>query len=199
WKQIVMLGIMDSIFITLATGLQAPFSIGYLAVLGVSPTFTSLSILIGNSVGMVTWMIGPFAAEKFGRKRAMMITMVWFLIGSVLFFPLLNTKNLALIVLAQTLISACIGFGNAPIQTLMGESFPTKFRYSGAGVTYQMAALIAGVVTTAVASTATYAYGVMGAAPYLGGTAIALTLIALVCNVLVRDTRNVDLRQVDNA
>ncbi|MDG6904638.1 MAG: MFS transporter [Nitrososphaerota archaeon] len=196
WKPILMMGLMDAVQITLATGVQAPFSIGYLAIHHISPTFTSFSITFSNAIGMITWIIGPFMSEKFGRKRTLLVCNGIFVVAMAAFFPLINTLNLTLIVLAQTLISATIGLSNAGIQTLMAESFPTKYRYSGAGISYQIAALIAGIVTTIVAS-ATSAVGTLSATPYIAAIVMIVIVAAIVANIMIKDTKGVDLHQLD--
>lgn len=191
-----MMALMDAVPITLATGIQAPYSIGFLAAHHISPTFTAFSITLANSIGMITWIIGPFLSERFGRKRTLLGCNAMFIVAAALFFPLIETLNFGIIILGQTLISANIGLMNAPMETLMAEYFPTKIRYSGAGLSYQIAALIAGIVTT-IAASSTAVFGTVGAAPYLAVVAVIVVIAALIANVFIRETKGVDLQQLD--
>ena len=91
--------------------------------------------------------LGFYLGDKLGRQRAMIFSVLWALVAAIIFFPLINTLNPALIVLGELLLFAPTVCNIGPVNALFAESFPTKYRYSGSGLAYQMGTLISGIVT----------------------------------------------------
>jgi hypothetical protein len=60
------------------------------------------------------------------------------------YIGLLNTKTSALVVLAVVLSIVCHDMMYGPQAAFIAESFPTRLRYSGASLGYQLASVVAG-------------------------------------------------------
>ena len=97
---------------------------------------------IGDLAGVA--LSGPLA-DLFKRKTVAYLAIA---VATVLSYPLvlaILAKQVALILLLQFLITLFgIGLlhGLAPILT--SESFPTKYRYSGTGISYNLSAILGG-------------------------------------------------------
>ncbi|MFB4316699.1 MFS transporter [Actinomadura sp. 21ATH] len=83
-------------------------------------------------------------ADRIGRKRVYATGSLLIAVIAFPYFGLLNTGTAALVfgavVLAQ--IPHAVQYG--PQAALIAESFPTRLRYGGAGIGYQLASVIAG-------------------------------------------------------
>ena len=196
WKTVAALAIITgAIQGGVTTSIVTPFSIGYLAIKGVSPSFASYGISLANALGIITFLAGPYFTEKLGRRRHLFISILWCLFSVIVFFPLLNTLNPMLILLAYILVEVQVGFNNSAIQTILGESFPTKYRYSGSGFTYQLGNgfIVGTIVSFLLPALVIGVGGTLSAAPYLAAVTAVWILIALASLTVVKETKGIDL------
>jgi metabolite-proton symporter len=130
---------------------QAPFYIFTAFVLaygtedlGFGKNFMTNSVMIAAALSLFCVPFFGHLSDRIGRKRMYMMgaaaTMIW----GVPYFLLLDSKIGALVVLtiAVSLIPHDMQYG--PQASLIAESFPTRLRYSGAGLGYQLASVFAG-------------------------------------------------------
>ena len=108
-------------------------------------------------------------------------------------------KNIPLIIFLQFLITFFgIGLlhGLAPIFT--SESFPTKFRYSGTGISYSISAILGGMIAPSVLA------GLIGQnalrnwryVPIVYGVYCVVAMVAL---YFIRETRDLSLEDLDHS
>src|ERR1700682_2663183 len=83
-------------------------------------------------------------SDRIGRKRMYSIGVVAVGIYGFVYFGLLNTASTALIFLAIVLSLVPHAMMYGPQAAMIAESFPSRLRYSGASLGYQLTALIAG-------------------------------------------------------
>jgi metabolite-proton symporter len=130
---------------------QAPFYIFTAFVLaygteslGFSKNFMTNSVMVAAALSLFSVPFFGHLSDRIGRKRMYMIgagaTLVW----GIPYFLLLDSKVGVLVVLAivVSLIPHDMQYG--PQAALIAESFPTRLRYSGAGLGYQLASVFAG-------------------------------------------------------
>ena len=100
--------------------------------------------LIAAAIGFITVPLFGFLSDLFGRKLVYGIGVV--AVGAFAFpyFGLLNTKSSGLILLAIVLSLVFHDIMYGPQAALISETFGTGVRYSGAGLGYQLASIIAG-------------------------------------------------------
>jgi MFS family permease len=101
-------------------------------------------ILIAATIGLVTVPVFGHLSDRFGRRRVYGTGIVLTAIFAFPYCGLLNTKESALILVAIVLSLVFHDMQYGPQAALIAESFGTNLRYSGAGLGYQLASVIAG-------------------------------------------------------
>ncbi|NMO56961.1 MHS family MFS transporter [Actinoplanes sp. TBRC 11911] len=101
-------------------------------------------ILIAATIGLITVPVFGHLSDRFGRRRVYGTGIVLTAIFAFPYFGLLNTKESALILVAIVLSLVFHDMQYGPQAALIAESFGTNLRYSGAGLGYQLASVIAG-------------------------------------------------------
>lgn len=198
WKQILALAaIGGAIQGGITTSLLTPFSLSYLAADKLSTGFGSEMLFIANGLGILTFLGGPYFTEKLGRKKTLLISIIWGMVSVVVFLPLVNTLYIPLIALAYIIPEVQVGFNNSAVQAISGETFPIRERYTGAGFSYQLGnGFIAGMIVTFVVPYLIATGGVKFAAPYIVAVLVVWMLIAIAALLfLLKETKNVDLSQ----
>jgi MFS family permease len=101
-------------------------------------------IMIAAAVGLVSVPLFGHLSDRLGRRRVYGTGIVLTGLFAFPYFGLLNTKESALILIAivVSLIFHDVQYG--PQAALIAEGFGTNLRYSGAGLGYQLASVIAG-------------------------------------------------------
>ncbi|MBB2891547.1 MFS transporter [Flexivirga oryzae] len=100
--------------------------------------------LIAAALGLVSVPLFGHLSDRFGRRVVYGIGIVASAVFAFPYFGLLNTKNSGLILLAIVLSLVFHDMQYGPQAALIAESFGTGLRYSGAGIGYQLASVIAG-------------------------------------------------------
>jgi MFS family permease len=111
-------------------------------------------------------------------------------------FPMMNSANY-LIIMSAIIIGLVIhAFMYAPQPAIMAEMFPTRMRYSGVSLGYQVTSIVAGSVAPAIATWLLDKYhSSVPIALYLAGAAV----VTLVAALFMRETNGIDLASVDQA
>lgn len=143
------LEIISSAFIRLSE--QAPFYLYTTFVLTYGTKHLNLGrsellnfTLIGAAIGLITVPLAGHLSDIIGRKLMYGIGIVLTGLFAFPYYGLLDTKApfLILVAIVVTLIFHDMQYG--PQAALIAESFGTNIRYSGAGIGYQLASVIAG-------------------------------------------------------
>jgi MFS family permease len=141
--------ILSSAFVRM--GEQAPFYLFTSFVLTYGTTQLLLerdslldNILIAAAIGLVSVPLFGYLSDRYGRRLVYGAGIVGTALFAFPYFGLLNTKTSGLVLLAiiVSLIFHDMQYG--PQAALIAESFGTNLRYSGAGLGYQLASVIAG-------------------------------------------------------
>jgi metabolite-proton symporter len=101
-------------------------------------------VLIAAAIGLVSVPFFGFLSDKIGRRTMYGIGIVATGIFAFPYFGLLNTKQSGLILLAIILSLVVHDMQYGPQAALIAENFGINVRYSGAGLGYQLASVIAG-------------------------------------------------------
>ena len=141
--------ILTSAFVRLSE--QAPFYLFITFVLTYGTTKLGLKrgdllnyTLVAAAVGLITVPLFGHLSDKIGRRLTYGIGIAGTAIFAFPYFGLLNTKTSGLVLLAIVLSLIVHDIQYGPQAALIAESFGTNLRYSGAGIGYQLASVIAG-------------------------------------------------------
>ncbi len=141
--------ILTSAFIRMAE--QAPFYLFITFVLAYGTKHLELTrdslltdTLVAAGVGLVSVPFFGFLSDLVGRRLMYGIGIVCVALFAFPYFGLLNTKNSGLVMLAIVVSLICHDMMYGPQAALIAESFGTNVRYSGAGLGYQLASVVAG-------------------------------------------------------
>src|ERR687886_1512699 len=143
------LEILTSAFVRLSE--QAPFYLFVTFVLtygtdelGFSRGEILNDTLVAAALGLVSVPLFGHLSDIFGRRVIYGLGIVCTALYAFPYFGLLNTKSAGLVLLAVVLSLIFHDMQYGPQAALIAESFGTNLRYSGAGLGYQLASVIAG-------------------------------------------------------
>ena len=144
WREVLL-----SAFIRLSE--QAPFYLFITFVLSYGTKQLELSrgslltaTMIAATIGLVSVPLFGHLSDVIGRRRMYGIGIVCTGLFAFPYFGLLNTREAGLVLLAIVLSLVFHDMQYGPQAALIAESFGTNVRYSGAGMGYQLASVIAG-------------------------------------------------------
>ncbi len=100
--------------------------------------------LVAAALGLVSVPFFGHLSDLFGRRLVYGLGIVCTALFAFPYFGLLDTKSSGLVLLAIVLSLIFHDMQYGPQAALIAESFGTNLRYSGAGVGYQLASVIAG-------------------------------------------------------
>ena len=161
-------------------------------VLGASRDFLLAGVLTTSILGFLWVSIAGHLSDRIGRKRMYMIGCVISGLFGFIYFALLDTRSAAwmFVAIALSLVPVMNLYG--PQAALIAESFAPRLRYSGAGIGYHLASIIAGGPAPFIAAALFAAYH--------SGYAIAFYIlgcgvISIVATALLKDYTNKDISE----
>jgi MFS family permease len=178
------LAIITSAFVRMAE--QAPFYLFITFVLTYGTKALGLArgellndTLVAAAIGFVTVPLFGYLSDVLGRRLVYGVGIVAVGVYAFPYFGLLNTKTSGLVLLAIVVSLALHDIMYGPQAALISETFGTGVRYSGAGLGYQLASVIAGgpapLIATAIFASTKSSTGISW---YIVGCAV-LSMIAL--------------------
>ncbi len=174
--------------------LVVTFSITYLAVHGMTG-FAILGLLMGaTAIETVLVPLVGAMADKVGRKLPYAIGIVFSASWPFYAFPMFDTKQPFIIFLAMLLGLLFHSLMYAGQPAIMAEMFPTRMRYSGVSVGYQLTAIVAGSLAPIIATALLDKYE---ATWPIGIYVLIAAIISLVALMFTRETKGISLADVD--
>jgi MFS family permease len=130
------------------------------SVLKVSRNLMLLVVIIGSVCWLVSIVASAIWSDRIGRRPVYLIGSVLLVLWSVPFFLLLDSRNVALMVIAVLVLTIGLGASYGPQSALFAELFEARYRYSGASFSYAVGAVLGGgfaplIATALQASTGT--------------------------------------------
>jgi metabolite-proton symporter len=138
--------------------------------------------------------VAGWLADRFGRRLVLIVITAAIIVFGLSTGAWLDPKSMTSgTMLAYLIVGlALMGLTFGPMSAVLPELFATNVRYTGSGISYNVASIIGAAVAPFIATWLVSSYGVVWVGVYLA-VASALTLIAL---LLMRETRDVELEQV---
>lgn len=161
-------------------------------------TFTYVDFLELQLIAIIFFAafvpVSGWLADRFGRRRVLMIVTAGIVVFGLSFAYLLNPETvgtgqmLFFLIVGLTLMGLTFG----PMSAVLPELFPTNVRYTGSGISYNVASILGAAVAPFIATAIVQNFGVGWVGGYLA-TAAAITFAALIA---MPETRSVDLETV---
>jgi metabolite-proton symporter len=148
------------------TSEQAPFYLFITFVITYATKHLKLSsnsilddTLIAAALGLISVPVFGRLSDKFGRRRVYGVGIVLTAVFAFPYFGLLNTGNSVLVLVAVIISLMLHDIQYGPQAALIAESFDADIRYTGAGLGYQLASVVAGGPAPLIAAALLAHYG----------------------------------------
>lgn len=173
------------------------YIISFMGSAGIPLALTATIILvarIGDILGIV--VSGPFA-NVFKRKGVAYAAILLTTALSVPYVLAILSKNVPLTMFLQFLVTMFgVGLLHGLAPVLTSESFPTKFRYSGAGISYNLSAVLGGMLAPSILA-GLIGKDAVGNWYYIPVIYLVYCVVAIAALLFVRETRDVSLDVLD--
>ncbi|NIH97943.1 metabolite-proton symporter [Mycolicibacterium fluoranthenivorans] len=177
--------------------LVVTFSITYLKVsVGADTSSILWYLLVAHAVHFAVVPLVGHLADRFGRRPVYMVGAVLGGTWGFFAFPMMNSGNYLIVTAAITLGLMIHALMYAPQPAIMAEMFPTRMRYSGVSLGYQVTSIVAGSLAPLIAVKLLELYDSPVPISIYLAAACGITLIAVLYS---RETNGIDLRTLDDA
>ena len=189
WREILkgtfLMGATYAMFFTLTT-----WSLSFATTaLGFSHSEFLLLLMAAIVEFAVLIMTTSVLADKVGRKKVLMTASVALVVFSLVFpYFLEGQRNMVGVLLFLGLGFVVMGTLYGPVGAVLPELSPTKVRYSGAGITYNLAAVVGAAVAPTITTWLIATFGLHYAGMYM----FVLAVVSVVAWALTPETKNVD-------
>jgi metabolite-proton symporter len=146
--------------------------------LGLSLPTALMLVLTSSIVFAASILTCGIYSDRIGRRRIMRWGCGGLVLWSVVFFPLIDTGSIPLIVLALFVMMALQGTYIGPQPAVFSELFPTGVRFSGASMSLQLGTIVGGAPAPFIA---TALFGVTGTSSLVTVYAVVVALITWIC------------------
>ncbi|MGH4011478.1 MAG: MFS transporter, partial [Pseudonocardiaceae bacterium] len=169
----------------------------YLTSYGTSPTGAALSRTLVLSLGIIAGVVmalgvilSAIYSDRLGRRTLIMASCAAAAVWSLLLFPLLDTRSPVAFAVGLIVTLGIMGLAYGPVGAFLPETFPTRYRYTGAGVSYSLAGIVGGAIPPLVSAPLAATFGSFSIGVLLCG----LSLLSLFCTAALAETKDSDLR-----
>lgn len=128
------------------------FFLSYLTGIGYGATESLVGQLVYSFVLFGSAPLFALLSDAIGRRRVMVLGGIAMAAFLYVYFPMVGTGSIALVVFAFGITGLITGITQGPIPAFLGEQFPARMRYSGMSASYQIGAAIGGGTASFVAT-----------------------------------------------
>ncbi|KQV23999.1 MULTISPECIES: MFS transporter [unclassified Kitasatospora] len=150
-------------------------------------------LLTGALVMAGTVWFSAGQGDRWGRRRTLVATTSLATGWALVLFPLLETARPVLVGVALIGAMAVLGLHFGPVAGYLPELFPTRLRYTGVALGYNLGGVVGGATAPLVATRLNSAYGT--AVP-IGWYAAGVGVVSLLSLLALPETRGRDLAAV---
>ncbi|WP_276009934.1 MFS transporter [[Mycobacterium] manitobense] len=177
--------------------LVVTFSITYLKTqVGADTTSILWYLLVAHAVHFAVVPLVGWLSDRYGRRPVYMVGAITGATWGFFAFPMMNSANYVVVTAAVTIGLVFHALMYAPQPAIMAEMFPTRMRYSGVSLGYQVTSIVAGSLAPLIAVKLLDIYGSSVPVAIYLAAACAVTLVAV---FYTRETRGIDLESLDEA
>ena len=165
-----------------------------LAVPGLGYGYTSFVLMLIFGViffGIFTMVSGPLA-ERYGRRRLLIAVTLGIIVFGLAWVPLVNAGTVG-VLLWLVLGFSLMGLTFGPMGALLPELFPTSVRYTGSGISYNVASILGAAVAPFIAVAL---WKQADGSPVLVGVYLSvMAVITLISLIIGKETKDVALEE----
>ena len=185
WRQLIQ-----------AVGAVLLNAVGFYVILSYMPTYLSNELGLAETasyaattVALATYIgfifVTGMLSDKYGRRKVLMTASILFVLLTVPAFMLLDTGNFLVIVLVQILLGGMLSLNDGTLPSYLAEMFPTRVRYSGFAVSFNLSNALFGGTAPFVA---TLLIATSGSLLAPGWYLMAAAMVSLVAVALSAET-----------
>ncbi|AAU04295.1 metabolite/H+ symporter [Rickettsia typhi] len=157
----------------------------FMQILGYSNQQSSIVNSIILIVMMIVFPISAYVSDKVGRRPVLICAIILLILLVYPIFVALGSMNITLAIISQVIFAGIIATYMGPIPTVLVEIFPTRVRFTGVALSYNLAAAIFGGTAPMVAMILTRITGDNYAISYY---LIALALLSSIILKFYKET-----------
>ncbi|WP_203984538.1 MFS transporter [Sphaerisporangium rufum] len=172
------------------------FFLSYLTGIGYGATESLVAQLVYSFVLFCSAPLFALMSDRVGRRTVMVLGGIAMAVFLYIYFPMVGTGSIALVVLAFGITGLITGITQGPIPAFLGEQFPARMRYSGMSASYQIGAAIGGGTASFVATGLLIMSNQQPVAVAAYGTFAMAVLIA--CSLGLRETSRLSTQEVND-
>jgi MFS family permease len=154
------------------------------------------AVLIAAAVQVIAIPYFGHLSDRFARRPIYLFGALGSAIWVFVFFALLDTGQFTLIVLAAVIALILHAAMYGPQAAFIAEMFPTKVRYTGASMGYQLAGIVGGALAPIISVALLDRFDTSVAVSVYAGAMLLLTIISV---FFAPETSKVDLHAADVA
>jgi MFS transporter, MHS family, proline/betaine transporter len=126
---------------------------------GETESFLATTVSLATYIGFI--FLTGLASDRLGRRTMLLAASVMFIVFTVPAFALLDRAGFLVVVLLQVVLGAMLTLNDGTLPSFLAEIFPTKVRYSGFAVSFNVANAVFGgtapfVATLLISSTGSH-------------------------------------------
>lgn len=145
--------------------------------------------ILGGLAFALTTILSALYSDRVGRRRVIIYGNAFAIAFSLVLFPILDIGTTWAFAVGVCVTLGLVGIAYGPAGAYLPEIFATRYRYTGAGMAYNLAGVLGGAIPPIFATSLVAAYGSYAIGVYLAATG----LLSLLCVLALRETKDVDL------
>jgi MFS family permease len=170
------------------------FGTSYMKAVGFKGSMPELVGLIAAACMLVFMIIGSVLADVINRRTILLIAAAVLLVFAIPYFHLVSSGSFVLATVGEIIgFGFVFGFGYGAIPAFYTESFPTRYRASGASAAYQISQVYGGGLIPIVAGLLLKLYGIHQAYIYIGLLVAVYAALAILAIAGTRETKKIVL------
>ncbi|QQD17418.1 MHS family MFS transporter [Spongiibacter nanhainus] len=190
WRPVITGGLAHSSTTMIGYVLIAYILSYGVGVLGMAKSTMVTLVLVASAVWLLTCLIFAAWSDRLGRRRIYIAGSIAALAWVFPFFLLIDTMNVWLMGVALIGLALALAAMYSPIAALLSELFPTRVRYTGNSLSYQVGTLFGGAFVPVIATSLYHAFGTsMAVSAYM----FISVLIGFLAILFVPETSRIDI------
>lgn len=189
WRQVFLTAGITVMYLSFLY-MSVTYMTGYgTNVIGFSTTEMLTVTIIAIIATMSGTVIGGFVSDRIGRRPVILGTALVAFAWAFALYPLASTGSLFLMGLAMSVSMFLVGLACIAVTVYLPETFPTRYRSTAVGVSFNLGSIIGGAIPPIIAAPL-LATGGITALGIMLAVAAGITVISMLA---LKETRGIDL------